>query len=150
MKEAIRKLGASEAAISIAEIHASSKNTRVVIQFEKSATKKASQLRTEARNKWSPMDASGKVTHSLRDGDGHEIRVRMFSPEWMKEYNQPLYELKSMYSAQYAVEEREVRVDTKRGTVMHGDNILAVRRFDGAVMLSPYIMSRGIPDTTVV
>ena len=43
------------------------------------------------------MDGSGKVTHSLRDSDGHEVKVRMFSPELVKEYSQPLYELKSMY-----------------------------------------------------
>ena len=44
------------------------------------------------------------------------------------------------------MEEGEVRVDTKRGAVMHGDNMLSVRRFEGAVVLSFfYIRIRGLP-----
>ena len=140
---AVQHEGTRESPLTVADVKPAGADTRVVVQFEKSATKKASQLRTEARNRWSPMDGHGNKTHLLRDTDGKEIKVKMYSPEWTNVYNQPLYELKSHYCAQFSVPENEVHVDAKkRGMVMHGENVLAVRRFDGAVVASPYLMKK--------
>ena len=79
----------------------------------------------------------------MRDTNDKEIKVKMYYPEWTHAYNQPLYELKKLYCTQFSVAENEVSVDAKdRGTVMHGENVLAVRRFDGAVVPSPFLLNR--------
>ena len=75
------------AQISAAKIHHEGSNARIVIKFEKTSTAKASQNRTAARNKWSPIDPStGRPTQILTDDNLSEVKVTkgMYSPSWMK------------------------------------------------------------------
>ena len=73
-----------------------------------------------------------------------EVKVTMFLPGWMKEYIQPLKDVTEMYCAQHSVDWSEVRVDTKRQLVTHGDDVLAVLRFDGSCMPTPFIMNKQV------
>ena len=133
------------AQISAAKIHHEGSNTRIVIKFEKTSTAKASQNRTAARNKWSPIDPStGRPTQILTDDNLSEVKVTMYSPSWMKAYYDPLYEIKTQYTNQFSVDSSEVRVDKKRNLLLHGSDALAVLRFDGSVLLTPFLMKKNM------
>ena len=100
VEQAIKDQGPLEAQISAAEVLHEGNNTRIVAKFEKTSTMKASQNRTAARNKWSPIDPStGRPTQILTDDNLSEVKVTkgMYSPSWMKAYYDPLYEIKTMY-----------------------------------------------------
>ena len=142
--DTIKEEGPLDAPISVAEVHDAGNGTRIVIKFEKSSTMKASQRRTTARNRWSPLDANGRPTQQLTDVDLREVKVTMCSPGWIKEYIQPLKDVKEMYCAQHSVDWSEVRVDSKRQLVTHGDDVLAVLRFDGSCMPTPFIMNKQV------
>ena len=145
VKKTIVDQGPLDAPIEIAEVNHEGDSTRIVIKFGKTATKKASQNRTAARNKWSPLDpATGRPTQSLTDDDLHVVKVKMYSPIWMKYYFDPLYEVKTLYVNQHQVNSNEVRVDTKRQMLFHGDDALAVLRFDGSVMLTTFLMNKNM------
>ena len=145
VKKTIEDKGPLDAPIEIAEVNHEGDSTRIVIKFGKTATKKASQNRTAARNKWSPLDpATGRPTMSLSDDDLNEVKVKMYSPIWMKHYFDPLYEVKTLYVNQHQVNADEVRVDTKRQMLFHGDDALAVLRFDGSVMLTSFLMNQNV------
>ena len=144
-KKTIENQGPLDAPIEIAEVNHAGDSTRIVIKLGKTATKKASQNRTAARNKWSPLDpATGRPTMSLSDDDLNEVKVKMYSPIWMKYYFDPLYEVKTLYVNQQQVNADEVRVDTKRQMLFHGDDALAVLRFDGSVMLTSFLMNKNV------
>ena len=144
--DTIKEEGPLDAPISVAEVHNAGKldGTRTFIKFAKSSTLKASQMRTAARNRWSPLDANGRPTQTLTDDELREVKVTMFLPGWMKEYIQPLKDVTEMYCAQHSVDWSEVRVDTKRQLVTHGDDVLAVLRFDGSCVLTPFIMNKQV------
>lgn len=145
VERAIKDQGPLEAKISIAEVHHEVNKTRIVVKFEKTSTMKASQNRTAARNKWSPIDsATGRPTYPLTDDDLSEVKVSMFSPAWMKEYYDPLYEIKTMYTNQFSVDSGEVRIDKKRNLLLHGTDALAVLRFDGSVVLTPFLLKKNV------
>ena len=100
VEQTIKDQGPIDAQLSVAEVHHDGTNTRIVIKFEKTSTAKASQNRTAARNKWSPIDPStGRPTQILTDDNLSEVKVTkgMYSPSWMKAYYDPLYEIKTMY-----------------------------------------------------
>ena len=91
------------------------------------------------------MDPStGRPTQSLTDDDLQVVKVKMYSPIWMKYYLDPLYEVKTLYVNQQQVNADEVRVDTKRQMLFHGDDALAVLRFDGSVVLTPFLMKKNM------
>ena len=153
VERAIKDQGPLEAKISIADVHHEVNKTRIVVKFEKTSTMKASQNRTAARNKWSPIDPSsgrpidpspGRPTQTLTDDDLAEVKVSMFSPAWMKEYYDPLYEIKTMYTNQFSVDSSEVRVDKRRNLLLHGSDALAVLRFDGSVVLTPFLIKKNM------
>ena len=145
VERAIKDQGPLEAKISIADVHHEVNKTRIVVKFEKTSTMKASQNRTAARNKWSPIDsATGRPTYPLTDDDLSEVKVSMFSPAWMKEYYDPLYEIKTMYTNQFSVDSGEVRIDKKRNLLLHGTDALAVLRFDGSVVLTPFLLKKNV------
>ena len=62
----------------------------------------------------------------------------------MKAYYDPLYEIKTMYTSQLSVDSTEVRVDKKRNLLLHGSDALAVLRFDGSVVLTPFLMKKNM------
>ena len=145
VKQTIKDQGPIEAEISVAEVNHEGSNTRIVIKFEKTSTAKASQNRTAARNKWSPIDAvTGRPKQTLTDDDLSEVKVTMYSPSWMKDYYDPLYEIKTMYTNQFSVDSSEVRVDKRRNLLLHGSDALAVLRFDGSVVLTPFLMKKNM------
>ena len=145
VKKTIVDQGPLDAPIEIAEVNQEGNNARIVIKFGKTSTKKASQNRTAARNGWSTLDPStGRPTQSLTDDDLNEVKVKMYSPIWMKYYFDPLYEVKTLYVNQHQVNADEVRVDTKRQMLFHGDDALAVLRFDGSVMLTSFLMNKNV------
>ena len=145
VEQAIKDQGPLEAQISVAEVHHEGNKTRIVIKFEKTSTMKASQNRTAARNKWSPIDPStGRPTQTITDDDLAEVKVSMFSPAWMKEYYDPLYEIKTMYTNRFSVDSGEVRIDKKRNLLLHGTDALAVLRFDGSVVLTPFLLMKSV------
>ena len=88
--------------------------------------------------------ATGRPTQSLTDDDLQVVKVKMYSPIWMKYYLDPLYEVKTLYVNQHQVNSDEVRVDTKRQMLFHGDDALAVLRFDGSVMLTSFLMNKNV------
>ena len=145
VKKTIVDQGPLDAPIEIAEVNQEGNNARIVIKFGKTSTKKASQNRTAARNKWSPLDPStSRPIQSLTDDDLNEVKFKMYSPIWMKYYFDPLYEVKTLYVNQQQVNADEVRVDTKRQMLFHGDDALAVLRFDGSVMLTSFLMNKNV------
>jgi len=145
VKQTIKDQGPIEAEISVAEVNHEGSNTRIVIKFEKTSTAKASQNRTASRNQWSPIDAlTGRPKQTLTDDDLVEVKVTMYSPSWMKDYYDPLYEIKTMYTNQFSVDSSEVRVDKKRNLLLHGSDALAVLRFDGSVLLTPFLMKKNM------
>ena len=145
VKQTIKDQGPIEAEISVAEVNHEGSNTRIVIKFEKTSTAKASQNRTAARNQWSPIDAlTGRPKQTLTDDDLSEVKVTMYSPSWMKDYYDPLYEIKTMYTNQFSVDSSEVRVDKRRNLLLHGSDALAVLRFDGSVVLTPFLMKKNM------
>ena len=62
----------------------------------------------------------------------------------MKQYFEPLYEVKTLYVNQHQVNADELRVDTKRQMLFHGDDALAVLRFDGSVVLTPFLLKKSV------
>ena len=76
VERAIKHQGPLEAKIRIADVHHEVNKARIVVKFEKTSTMKASQNRTAARNKWSPIDAAtGRPTYPLTDDDLSEVKV---------------------------------------------------------------------------
>ena len=145
VEQTIKDQGPIDAQLSVAEVHHDGTNTRIVIKFEKTSTAKASQNRTAARNMWSPIDPStGRPKQTLTDDDLSEGKVTMYSPSWMKDYYDPLYEIKTMYTNQFSVDSSEVRVDKRRNLLLHGSDALAVLRFDGSVVLTPFLMNKNM------
>ena len=49
-----------------------------------------------------------------------------------------------MYTNQFSVDSSEVRVDKKRNLLLHGTDALAVLRFDGSVVLTPFLLKKSV------
>ena len=49
-----------------------------------------------------------------------------------------------MYTNQFSVDSSEVRVDKKRNLLLRGSDALAVLRFDGSVVLTPFLMKKNM------
>ena len=84
------------------------------------------------------------IRQTLTDDDLNEVKVTMYSPSWMKDNYDPLYEIKTLYTNQFSVDSSEVRVDKKRNLLFHGSDALAVLRFDGSVVLTPFLMKKNM------
>ena len=147
--QAIEHEGMQPSQITVDTVKPMANSTRITVKFDKGLDTKASTLRTEARNRWSPM-IHGKVTHSLLH-DGETVQVKMAYPPFLAEYHGPLYDFKKEFVERVGINARDVWVNTQKKMVMYkkggNDIILAILRFDGSVVLTDDVDAAFFPDS---
>ena len=147
--QAIEHEGMQPSQITVDTVKPKANSTRITVQFDKGLDTKASTLRTEARNRWSPM-INGKVTHTLLH-DGEPVQVKMAYPPFLAEYHGPLYDFKKEFVERVGLNARDVWVNTQKKVVMYkkngNDTILAILRFDGSVVLTDDVDAAFFPDS---
>ena len=111
--QSIEHEGMQPSQITVDTVKPMANSTRITVKFDKGLDMKASALRTEARNRWSPMDKNGKVTHTLLH-DGETVQVKMAYPPFLAEYHGPLYDFKKEFVERVGLNARDVWVNTQK------------------------------------